>query len=96
MRGGSAAGGVGVTAPTHEHTCVEVGRLKGQVESLRRANLAFAAENARLRLDLGALHDVADAADEWRRHYGNTSDAFAEACTRLVAAVDALPKQAAV
>lgn len=80
-----------MTTPVHEHTCVEVGRLKGELESLNRANLAFAAENARLRLDLADLRDVADAADEWRRHYGNTSEAFGAACSALVTAVDALP-----
>lgn len=44
-----------MSASAHEHTCVEFGRLKGQIESLRQANSAFAAENARLRL--GSLTD---------------------------------------
>ena len=52
----------------------------------------FVGENARLRSKLADLTPLADAADEWRRHYGNTSVAFSEACTRLAAAVDALPK----
>ncbi|MFF0821187.1 hypothetical protein ACFYUR_12450 [Micromonospora haikouensis] len=37
---------------THEHTCTEVGRLAGEIESLTRANLAYAAENADLRAKL--------------------------------------------
>jgi hypothetical protein len=33
---------------------------------------------------------VLEAARDWRRNYGNTSLAYADACTRLVAAVDEL------
>ena len=58
---------------------------------LKTDNDDLAAENARQRSKLADLTPLTDAADEWRRHYGNTSDAFAEACARLVAAVDALP-----
>ncbi|MEV0214250.1 hypothetical protein [Micromonospora sp. NPDC050695] len=50
-----------MTAPAHTHTCVEVGRLNGELESLRQANRAFAAENARLRLD-ALTDDEAEAA----------------------------------
>lgn len=77
---------------------IEVGRLRGDATSHTKALTAFANEVSDLKAELrqaekqrDALRAVADAAEEWRRHYGNTSEAFGNACTNLVAAMDALP-----
>ncbi|MEV5211390.1 hypothetical protein AB0K35_28340 [Micromonospora sp. NPDC053740] len=80
-----------MTAPAENLACVQTGRVSGDNESLRRANRAFTAENARLRSELADTGPVVEAAKVWRQHYGNTSEAFGDACTKLAAAVDALP-----
>ncbi|MET8278222.1 hypothetical protein [Micromonospora sp. NPDC005174] len=54
-----------MTSPAENLTCVQAGRVRGDNESLRRANRAFAAENARLRGYLAALAESAGEAETW-------------------------------
>ncbi|MEV1013721.1 hypothetical protein AB0I89_23510 [Micromonospora sp. NPDC049801] len=56
----------GVTAPAENLTCVQAGRVRGDNESLRRANQAFVDENARLRNNLAYLAgEAVDEAERW-------------------------------
>jgi hypothetical protein len=76
---------------THAHTCVEVGRLNGEIESLRRDNLAMANENARLRQQRDAFVAVVEAAKVWRAQFEKPADTKLPRMAALIAAVDALP-----
>ncbi len=55
-----------MTAAAENVSCVQAGRVRGDNESLRRANQAFTAENARLRNNLTYLAgEAVDEAERW-------------------------------
>ncbi len=80
-----------MTAPAENLTCVQAGRVRGDNESLRRANRALVSENARLRQQRDAYADVVEAAKVWRAQFEKPSDTKFPRQGALIAAVDALP-----
>ncbi|WP_433460728.1 hypothetical protein [Micromonospora sp. CA-248212] len=78
-------------APAEHVTCVQAGRVRGDNESLRRANQAFIGENARLRNNLAYLAgEAVDEAERW------AAMRPAEANQALEALIDAVRRTAGV
>ncbi len=79
--------------PTQNESCVQAGRVRGDNESLRQANQAFTAENARLRQQRDAFASVVEAAKALTESVpASLATYFGARGVALVEAVEALPK----